>query len=138
VTGRLLARIGRRGSALMFFVVLDFGYCYGLLSAPRPLAPFYGWMAEIMPLQVWAGCWATVGALCLWYAFRSYDTPAFMAAVALKVGWGLLSLFGWIGGVPRAWLWALIFLAFAAFVFLIAGGIPKTGPRPERGWSWTR
>ncbi|MCY1141389.1 hypothetical protein OWR29_25605 [Actinoplanes sp. Pm04-4] len=124
----------------MFFVVLDVIYAIGLLTAPRPLAPFYGWMNEVMPLGLWAACWAAVGLTCLWYAFRSYDTPAFMAAVALKVGWGLLSLFGWaVGGVSRGYVSAIIWLAFAAFVFLIAGGIPVTGPRPARRWrAWTR
>jgi hypothetical protein len=135
----MVARIGRRGAALLFFTLLDFGYGFGLATAPRPLAPFYGWMAGVMPLGVWAACWVIVGLVCLWYAFRTYDTPAFMAAVALKVGWGLLSLFGWLGGVDRAWLWALIFLAFAAFVYLIAGGIPAAAPRPPGRWRlWTR
>jgi hypothetical protein len=133
------ARVGRRGAALMFFVVLDAIYAVALLTAPRPLPPFYGWMDQVMPLTAWAICWAAVGLTCLWYAFRAYDTPAFMAAVAVKVGWGLWSLFGWVvGGVDRAWIWAVIWLGFAGFVYLIAGGIPVTGPRPTRRWSWTR
>jgi len=135
----ITARVGRRGAALLFFVLLDFTYAFGLLAAPRPLVPFYAWMDEVMPLGAWAACWGMVGVICLWFAFRAYDTPAFMAAVALKVGWGLLSLFGWtLGAVDRGYVSAVIWLGFAAFVFLIAGGIPKTGPKPSRRWSWTR
>ncbi len=133
-------RIGRRGAALLFFSLLDAVYCYGLLAAPRPLVPFYAWMDGIMPLATWAACWGLVGAICLLYAFRAHDTPAFMAAVALKVGWGLLSLFGWMASVvDRGYVSAVIWLAFAAFVYLIAGGIPAAPPRPPRRWPrWTR
>lgn len=136
---RLCTRIGRRGAALLFFALLDVVYCYGLLTAPRPLVPFYVWMNDIMPLVVWAACWGLVGVICLWYAFRPYDTPAFTAAVALKVGWGLLSFFGWVTGVvDRGYVSAVIWLAFAAFVSLIAGGIPAAPPRAGRKWRlWT-
>ena len=136
----LSRRIGRRGCALLFFSLLDAVYCYGLLAAPRPLVPFYAWMNDIMPLGVWAACWGFVGFVCLVFSFRLYDTPAFIAAVALKVGWGLLSLFGWMAGVvDRGYVSAVIWLAFAAFVFLIAGGIPAAPARPRRGWGlWTR
>jgi hypothetical protein len=131
-------RIGRRGAALLFFTLLDLVYAYALLTAPRPLTPFYAWMDRIMPLPVWAGCWAAVGLICLAFAFAVRDTAAFMAAVALKVGWGLPALFGWIGGhVPLGYISAVIWLAFAAFVYLIAGGIPPA-PISERRWPWTR
>lgn len=127
-------RIGRRGAALLFFVLLDTVYSIGLLAAPRPLAPFYAWMNTVAPLTLWAVAWAMVGAICLVYAFRTYDTPAFMAAVALKVAWGMLSLFGWIAGaVDRGYVSTVIWLGFAAFVFLIAGGIPPAVRREARG-----
>lgn len=135
----LAARIGRRGAALLFFALLDFIYCYGLLNLSQPLAPFYAWMAHVMPLLSWAALWGLVGAVCLVFAFRAYDTPAFMAAVALKVAWGLPALFGWLAGaIDRGYISAVIWLAFAAFVFLIAGGIPAA-VRPQRRWRpWTR
>ncbi len=133
-------RIGRRGAALLFFTLLDLIYCVGLLTAPRPLTPFYAWMDEIMPLAAWAACWGAVGLVCLVFAFRVYDTTAFIAAVGLKVGWGLLSLLGWLAGVvDRGYVSAAIWLLFAAFVVLIAGGIPPAPQRP-RGERvlWTR
>ncbi len=136
---RVGQQIGRRGCALLFFTLLDFIYCYGLLNTPRPLSPFYAWMATIAPLWVWASCWGITGVACLFFAFANYDTPGFMAAVSLKVGWGLLALLGWSAGiVDRGYLSATIWLAFAAFIFLIAGGIPPRDPRPPGRWPWTR
>ncbi len=138
MTVPLASRIGRRGAALLFFALLDVVYAIALLTAERPLTPFYAWMEDIMPLPLWAACWATVGVICLGYAFAIRDTPAFMAAVALKVGWGLPAFFGWLAGaVPLGYLSAVIWLAFAAFVYLIAGGIPAP-LHPERRWLWSR
>lgn len=135
---RLARRVGRRGTALLFFALLDFVYAVALLTAPRPLTPFYAWMDQVMPLHMWAGCWAAVGLVCLGFAFAIRDTTAFMAAVGLKVGWGLPALFGWINGaVPLGYISAVIWLAFAAFVYLIAGGIPPA-QRSERRWPWNR
>ena len=138
MTARLLARIGRRGAALLFFALLDEVYAIALLTAARPLTAFYAWMNAIMPLAAWAACWAAVGLVCLVFAFAIRDTAAFMAAVAIKVGWGLPALFGWIhGAVPLGYLSAAIWLAFAAFVYLIAGGIPAP-LHQERRWLWSR
>lgn len=138
--GRLVGRIGRRGAALLFFFGLDVVYCAGLLTVPQPLTPFYAWMAGVMPLAAWAAVWGGVALVCLWYAFRVHDTAAFMAAVGLKVAWGMLSFFGWAyGHVDRGWITAVVWLMFAAFVFLIAGGIPAAPPRPAgRRWEWIR
>ncbi len=127
-------RVGRRGAALLFFAVLDLVFCYGLLTLPRPLTPFYEWMQELLPLWGWAACWGAVAVLCLVYAFRRHDTPAFVAAVCIKVGWGLLGFFGWLAGVvDRGYVSAAIWLAFAAFVVLVAGGIPPAAGK-ERAW----
>jgi hypothetical protein len=134
----LLARIGRRGAALLFFALLDLVYGYALATAPRPLSLFYAWTDRIVPLQAWAACWCAVGLICLVFAFLTRDTAAFMAAVALKVGWGGTAFFGWTAGaVPLGYLSAVIWLAFAAFVYLIAGGIPPA-TRSERRWLWSR
>jgi hypothetical protein len=136
--GKLLAaRIGRRGSALLFFAVLDLVWCYGLLTLPRPLSPVYAWMQHILPLWAWAGCWGAVALICIVCAFLTRDTPAFVAAISIKVGWGLLSFFGWLSGaVDRGYVSAVIWLAFAAFVFLVAGGIPP--PPPKKVVVWIR
>lgn len=135
---RLIQRVGRRGAALLFFALLDFVYCYALLNPPQPMPQTYLWPQTLLPLWVWAMCWATVGLLCLVYAFQRWDTAAFTAATGLKVMWSLLALFGWLSGaIDRGWLSAVIWFGFALFVYLIAGGIPA----PEvgrKGRAWTR
>lgn len=139
VARQLTARIGRRGAALLFFTLLDFVICYSLLTAPRPLVPYYVWIAQVMPIDAWAACWGTVAVVCLVFAFRLYDTPAFMCAVGLKIVWGMLALLGWLAGVvDRGYVSAVVWLAFAAFVFLIAGGIPAPARLGWRGWPWIR
>jgi hypothetical protein len=138
---RLAGRIGRRGAALLSFTLVDIIWGYGLLTAPRPLMPFYAWVDAIFPLPLWAAVWWLVAAICLFYAFRVHDTVGFMAAVALKVAWGLTALFGWIAGaIDRGYLSTAYWLIFAAFVFLIAGGIPPAVRRSPSGrWRpWTR
>lgn len=131
-------QVGRRGAALLFFALLDTVYCFALLTAPQPLTPFYTWMDSVLPLTAWGVAWGLVALVCLLYAFQTYDTTAFMAAVCIKVGWGLLALFGWLAGqVDRGYVSAVIWLGFAAFVFLIAGGVPPAAPRPvEVRWRW--
>jgi hypothetical protein len=131
-------RIGRRGAALLFFTLLDLVYGYALWVAPRPLSPLYAWMDRLMPLPMWAAVWVAVGLICLVFAFMVHDTAAFMAAVALKVAWGGPALVGWVtGDVPLGYMAAVIWLAFAAFVYLVAGGIPPA-IRSERRWLWNR
>lgn len=126
----VLRRIGRRGAALLFFALLDLVYCYALLNPPRSTTPTYAWMETLAPLWVWGAVWGAVGVICLVFAFLEQDTAAFVGAVALKVGWGLLSLFGWVAGaIDRGYVSAVIWLAFAAFVYLIAGGIPAAPPK---------
>ena len=129
----LTQRIGRRGAALLFFTLLDFVYAIALLNPPPGDVPeAYRWPQEIMPLSLWALLWGGVGAVCLVCAFLPRDSIGFTAAVALKLTWGAMALWSWLAGVaPRGYVSAVIFLGFAAFVYLIAGGIPagQTGGR---------
>lgn len=138
---RLRDQIGRRGAALLFFALLDLVYCYALLRPPPgPLPEAFRYARTLMPLWVWALAWGGVGVICLVFAFLPRDTVAFTAAVALKVTWGLLAILGQLAGTAdRGYVSAVIWLGFAAFVYLIAGGIPAAPPaapaRKERGWT---
>lgn len=117
--------VGRRGAALLFFALLDLVFAWALLDPPTPLAPTYAWVQQIAPLWVWGTCWATTGLICVFCAFLPRDAVAFTAAEAMKMLWGLLAGIGWLAGkVPYGYVSAAIWLAFAAFIYLIAGGIP--------------
>jgi hypothetical protein len=139
VIERLGQRIGRRGAALLFFFLLDAMWAFALCNPPHPLTPAYTWPAAVAPLEVWAGAWLAVGLVCLVYAFMRHDTPAFTAAVTIKVLWGGVLVIGWATGqAERGYVTATIWLAFAAFVYLIAGGIPAPPIRPEKVRRWKR
>lgn len=123
-------RIGRRGCSLLFFALVDLVYAVGLLAAPAETRaqPTYMFLVAVLPLSVWAVLWGSVGALCAVQAFMLRDRLAFACASWLKVGWGSVHLFGWlIGVVPRGYVSAVIWLAFAGFVQVIA-----TWPEPIR------
>lgn len=123
--------IGHRGTALLFFALLDLIYGTSMLLAPAETlaTPAYVFLAQILPIPVWAGVWLAVGLLCLMQAFMRLDRLAFACASGLKVGWGLVHLVGWIAvDLPRAYVSAAIWLAFAGFVQVIS-----TWPEPGGG-----
>lgn len=128
---RLQRRVGNRGSALLFFAVLDLVYCYSLLFPP----PRSEWsrslvfLAGILPLWVWGLTWGAVGVLCACRAFRRRDAAAFAAAIGIKVLWAIAAAAAWlVGGVERGYVNAAVWLAFAGFVWIIAGW-----PEPVNG-----
>lgn len=130
-------RLGRRGSALLAFGILDVVYGISLAwPAPGQVRPgsALGWFAEIAPLWLWAGLWWAVGAMCatavvlaLFGPVPSWaDRYAFAAAIGVKIWWGTLCLIGWIMRevpISSAGIW----LGLAALVALIAGW-----PEPEQ------
>lgn len=122
----LTQRVGRRGAALLFFALLDVIYSVSLLSAP-PGGP-YRFLASMLPMAVWASLWGMVGLLCAAQAFMRTDRLAFAAAALIKVVWGVVQLLGWlIGDLDRGYVSAVVWLAFSAFVAVIAGW-----PEPAR------
>ncbi|SRR6266536_3075455 len=127
---RLVHRVGRRGAFLLFLALLDWVYAIGL-AFPSPSIirnPIYLFLTDILPLQLWSFIWATVGTVCLIYAFRRYDAPAYAAAMFLKTLWALIFLLGWMfASVERGYLATAVWGSFAAVLSLIA-----TWPEPVR------
>lgn len=120
--------IGHRGTALLFFALLDIVYAASMVAAPAETlaSPAWVFLSQMVPIRVWAGIWFAVGALCMVQAFMRHDRLAFAAASALKVAWGLTHLIGWIVvDLPRGYVAATIWLALAGFVQVIS-----TWPEP--------
>lgn len=138
VAGGLRRRVGHRGSALLFFALIDLVYCLSLLAPSKQArdSDTLRFLSGLLPLWTWAAAWGGVGLLCLWGAFRRRDQLAFAGAIGLKVMWGLVSLAGWLtAGVDRGYLSAAVWLVFAGFVGIIA-----SWPEPPAGWkerAWT-
>lgn len=126
----MIRRVGRRGAALLFFALLGFVYCYGLLNPLYPLSPTYAWVASVLPLWVWAALWGTAGGICAVCAFRVHDSLAFGAMIGVSAWWGLLIGAGWLfGGVDRGYISAVVWLALAGFVYVIGSGLQAKLPR---------
>jgi hypothetical protein len=126
-TARRLARrvarqIGHRGAALSFFALLDAVYAYSLFNPPphdRQSAQL-ALARDVLPLWAWGALWAAAGAACAFHALRERDRLGFAAAMAIKVLWGGLYVYGACIGVERAYLSAAIWLCLAAWVYIIS------------------
>jgi hypothetical protein len=133
-----MPHLGKRGRMLLFFGALDVVYAVSL-TAPNEetlRAPMFVWLAAIAPLWVWALAWGAVGVACLVQAFCRRDGIGYGAAIGLKIGWGIVSLGGWLfGGVDRGYVSAAIWLGLAYAVSVLASW-PEPGD--EKGTSWTR
>ena len=111
-------RPGRRGAFLAFLAILDFSYGYSLLTTPSPQRT----LDFLLPWEAWAGIWLGTGAVCLTGVLARRDKAQFTVAVTLKLAWGLLYAQLWLAGAaPRGWVAALVWVAFAAAVFLVSG-----------------
>lgn len=129
----MIRRIGRRGAALAFFALVDYVFAWTMIAAPSPDRPSARWIASIMPPWCWAAVWLTVGVVVTVGVFRICDREAFAAAIGVKVLWATVHLVGWVAGQnPLGWVTAVVFYAFAAFVWLIAGW-----PEDREGPTWT-
>jgi hypothetical protein len=120
----LAQRIGRRGTTLLFLALLDAVFAGSLIhpQAEAARSAALRLISDIAPLWAFGLLWAVVGAACLVGAFRRHDKWAFAAAMALKVLWGGVYVFGWaIAGLDRGWLGGVVWWAFAAFVYVVSG-----------------
>jgi hypothetical protein len=122
----------------LFFGGLDVVYAFSL-AWPDPVTrsgSLFAWLAEVAPMVWWASVWLLVGLICLWQAFCRDDAIGYGAAVALKIGWGVVCLGGWLfGDVERGYVSAAIWLA-AAFLVSVIAGWPEAGD--GRGPTWKR
>lgn len=133
-----LPHVGKRGRVLLFFGLLDVIYAASLIApnAETRARPFFAWLAQIMPLWVWACAWGAVGLVCLWQAFTRRDQIGYTTAIGLKVWWGLVCLGGWLfGGVDRGYVTAVVWLGLAWLVGNLASW-PEPGD--WRGPTWKR
>lgn len=121
---RIFRIVGRRGTFLLFLWMLDWVYAFSLIFPTRVSlgSPILMFVSSLrLPLLYWGILWAIIGLICLIYAFKDRDAPAYGASMFLKSLWATMSLFGWIAGyVERGYLAAAIWGAFAALVWVVS------------------
>ncbi len=123
---------------LLFFGALDVIYAMSLTApdAATRRVPMFIWLSQIAPLWAWASAWGVAGVVCLWQAFCRRDSIGYATAIGLKIGWGIVSLGGWLfGGVDRGYVSAAIWLGLAYAVSVLASW-PEPGDM--KGPSWIR
>lgn len=111
-------RAGRRGAFLAFLAILDWcvGFSLYATEAPQRLQDLW------LPWQAWGIIWLVMGCICASGVFVRHDRIQFALSAMFKVAWGLLYLNVWlVQDVPRGWVSVVIWLSFAATVFLISG-----------------
>ncbi len=125
----LVNRVGRRGASLLFFALLDFVYAFSLLAPTGEVArsSTFTFLEHIAPLWFFGIMWAAAGVFCAVNAFRRVDWSGFVAAISIKVIWGLLYVGAAFAGLPRAYVGAAIWLCLAGWVAIIS-----SWPEPTR------
>lgn len=124
----MLRLVGRRGAFLLFFGLLDVIYAYGLFQAQDAAnrSATQSAAARVFPLTVWAVLWLVVGLICVFFAFRREDRFGFVAAVVIKVMWGINMFLAWLlAGLHQGYLAAAVWLSFAVIAYLVS-----TWPEP--------
>jgi len=116
---RLIGRIGRRGSFLLFLALLDTLFGWSVYIDPTPISQAYD---TVIPARTWGIMWFFVGLVCLVQAFARLDRIGFTSAVALKIFWASMILYSWVihPVVPREWAAAVIWYAFAGVTAIVS------------------
>ena len=126
----LASHVGRRGAFLGFLALLDFAYGFSLLMVSAPQRTF----DLVLPWRAWAVIWITVGVSCLTGVFMRFDRIQYTLASVIKWAWALLYIdLQLTQHVPRAWVSAIVWVAFGLIVMLVAGWPeppPKLPPLP--------
>ncbi|MFC8171219.1 hypothetical protein [Streptomyces sp. NPDC057325] len=122
----LRTRLGRRGSVLLAFGVMELLYGLGLLLDPRfGIVRGVGVLTHVAPMWVWGGLWMLCGALALimaWDVRATRDTWGYAAAVLPPLGWCGAHLVAWLtGSYPQAWTSAVTWACIAVVIRRVNG-----------------
>ena len=118
IAQRIWYRIGRRGATLIFLGVLDVLFGYSFLVSPRISVTKINYL---LPYTTWGWIWLTAGIVCFVFAPARVDRGAFAIAALVKSAWGLVNGYIWLTThVPRLWISAVIWLAFAGLILIIS------------------
>lgn len=122
---RVFARIGRRGSSLLFFatILLVLGQSY-FTSPVTPAGREQLWAhLQFVPLTAWGVAWIVGGLVCIAGAlYKRFEPWAFAFATTLIAMWAVGFFISWVTGHGyRSYVGFIIWAAFSAFILLISG-----------------
>ena len=116
---RLVYRIGRRGSYLIFLALLDLLYGYSIIAQAGPL---FTQVNLYLSDDTWGFIWIAASAVIFFNAFLRMDRVGYVVATVLKFVWGTLMLAAWMfqPNDPRGWVAAVIWFAFGILTAIVA------------------
>ncbi|WP_148003651.1 hypothetical protein [Streptomyces sp. adm13(2018)] len=133
----LRARLGRRGSVLLGFGVLELLYGLGLVLDPRfGIVRGVGVLTHVAPMAVWGGLWMACGLCALamaWEVRATRDTWGYAAAILPPIGWAGANLIAWLtGSFAQAWTSAVTWGCLAYVIRRVNGWPEVRGDREGR------
>jgi hypothetical protein len=126
---RLLARIGRRGSYLLFLALVDVLYGYSLLVY---MGPSYPRLDLFFSAHTWGWIWIIAGLFIAQQAFTRVDRLGFVVAVVIKFVWGAIAFYDFILNPhhdPLGWVSAVIWFGFGALTAIVSYWPEHTTPQ---------
>jgi hypothetical protein len=121
---RLRRQLGRRGTILTCYGLVWVLIGYGQLVMPQPDQRGLQTILQLMPLPAWACCWMAAGLIALASAWAppGRDAAGFVALALIVVPWATSYLAAWaLGGYPRGWVAAAIWMVITVPVIVVAG-----------------
>lgn len=114
----LRRQVGTRGDVLLALGAIDVAQGVSLLrDAP---SASYEWFGSVAPLPAWAVLWFGVGLICIYHAFRTDDHFGYVAAVGIKLLWGVGCFAAWILSDVTA-LGGVLWLMFSVIIWRVSG-----------------
>ena len=116
---KLIYRVGRRGSYLIFLALLDILYGYSIIIQTGPL---FTQVDLYLSDKMWGLIWIAAALIIFVNAFLRMDRVGYVVATVLKFVWGTLMAWAWAvqPNDPRGWAAAVIWFAFGILTAIVA------------------
>jgi hypothetical protein len=118
---RLTKRLGRRGSILLAFGIMETLYGWGIATDPRyGIVRGVGVLTHMLPMPWWGSLWMLCGVVAIALSFEPrprWDRWGYAGATVPMTLWSLANLVAWLSGeFGQAWT---SFCTWGAFVYIL-------------------
>lgn len=118
----LRKRIGVRGDVLLALGVIDIAQAVSLIRGDPGAS--YDWFGSVIPLPAWAALWFSAAAVIIYHAFREDDHIGYVAAVGIKLVWGVGCFAAWLLADVTA-LGGVFWLMLSVVIWRVAGWLAR-------------